>query len=254
MTQQQPGPGQVTVSGHPAPVPDHPVPVSGRPAPAPGRPAEGDRAARKRQDICRAALRLFLADGYARTSMDAIAAGAGVSKRTVYDYYGDKESLLLLVIREAYTGMLSTFVDIINSRLAHVTDVQRDLTAFAREAALTVTNLPERAAMIRLMMTEAPHFPELRSQHLRPLSATGALADRLAAIAADGLLDIEDPAEAAGHLFALTFGQINNRSMFGAVPVSPADIDRYVTSGVRAFIRAYRPQPDPSRSPGEKYS
>ena len=50
---------------------------------------------RKRDAIGRAALTLFASDGYERTSVDAIAAEAGVSKRTVYSHYGDKESLFL---------------------------------------------------------------------------------------------------------------------------------------------------------------
>ena len=45
---------------------------------------------------------LFARDGYERTSVDAIAAEAGVSKRTVYSHYGDKENLFLLVLRETY--------------------------------------------------------------------------------------------------------------------------------------------------------
>ena len=47
-------------------------------------------------------MRLFLRDGYARTSVDAIAAEAGVSKRTIYNHYGDKESLFLSVVSGKY--------------------------------------------------------------------------------------------------------------------------------------------------------
>jgi TetR/AcrR family transcriptional regulator, mexJK operon transcriptional repressor len=43
-------------------------------------------AERKRDAIGRAALTLFASDGYERTSVDAIAAEAGVSKRTVYSH------------------------------------------------------------------------------------------------------------------------------------------------------------------------
>ena len=56
-------------------------------------------AAQARRDRA-AALVLFARDGYERTSVDAIAAEAGVSKRTVYSHYGDKENLFLLVLRE----------------------------------------------------------------------------------------------------------------------------------------------------------
>jgi TetR/AcrR family transcriptional regulator, mexJK operon transcriptional repressor len=53
-------------------------------------------------------------------------------------------------------------------------------------------------------------------------------------------LDIPDPVQAAGHLSALTFGQINNRSFFGLQQVSEEDLDSIITSGVALFIRAYR--------------
>jgi hypothetical protein len=46
---------------------------------------------------------------------------------------------------------------------------------------------------------------------------------------------------AADHLLALTFNQINARTLFGMVPISDAEIDRVVTGGVAAFVRAYRP-------------
>ncbi len=52
----------------------------------------------KRAAILEAARELFVRDGYDRTSMDAISARAKVSKRTVYDYYGDKQRLLLGVV------------------------------------------------------------------------------------------------------------------------------------------------------------
>ena len=60
---------------------------------------------RKHDAIAAAALVLFARDGYDRTSVDAIAAEAGVSKRTVYGHYGDKESLFLLVLRETNDTM-----------------------------------------------------------------------------------------------------------------------------------------------------
>jgi AcrR family transcriptional regulator len=60
---------------------------------------------RKRDVIAGAALVLFARDGYERTSVDAIAAEAGVSKRTVYSHYGEKENLFLLVLRETYDTM-----------------------------------------------------------------------------------------------------------------------------------------------------
>ena len=55
-----------------------------------------------------------------------------------------------------------------------------------------------------------------------------------------GRLAITDPAEAAEHLLALTFNQINSRTLFGVLPIGDAEIDRVITGGVAAFVRAYR--------------
>lgn len=53
-----------------------------------------------RRAITAAALRLFVQGGYARTSIDDIAAGAGVARRTVYNYFDSKGELLVAVLDE----------------------------------------------------------------------------------------------------------------------------------------------------------
>ncbi len=195
----------------------------------------------KGEAIASAALRLFLRDGYERTSVDAIAAEAGVSKRTIYNRYGEKETLFLSVLRDTFAGLMEEFARVADARLTNVTDVEQALTGYARDAAHAMVWSPERGQLIRLIIAEAPHFPALLRQQARSQTMSGILAQRLAALAAAGWLQIDDPQEAAEHLLALTTGQINNRSMFGVAEVSDADIERIVTSGARAFVRAYRP-------------
>src|SRR5882757_1318199 len=94
-----------------------------------GHPRTGDRYLvsgwqRKHAAIAAAALVLFARDGYERTSVDAIAAEAGVSKRTVYSHYGDKENLFLLVLRETYDGMRKRVGDIVDRNLRDVNEVR----------------------------------------------------------------------------------------------------------------------------------
>jgi AcrR family transcriptional regulator len=196
----------------------------------------------KGEAISAAARRLFLRDGYERTSVDAIAAEAGVSKRTIYNRYGDKENLFLSVLKESFAAMLAAFGRVADEHLTDVTDVQRDLTAFARDVAFKMLRSPERIDLIRLVMAEAPYFPALLREQMPSQTMTGRMAAALARLARAGLLEIADPVEAADHFSALTFGQINNKSMFGSVPVSDADVERMVTGGVAAFVRAYRPR------------
>ena len=195
----------------------------------------------KGEAIASAALRLFLRDGYERTSVDAIAAEAGVSKRTIYNRYGEKETLFLSVLRHTFTGLMAVCTRVADAHLTDVTDVEQALTGYARAAARVIVRSPERGQLTRLIIAEAPHFPALLRQQARSEIMSGMLSQRLAALAAAGWLQIDDPQEAAEHLLALTTGQINNRSMFGAAAISDAEADRIVTSGVRAFVRAYRP-------------
>ena len=217
-------------------------PRSGRASrPGLGRPEGGSD--QKRAAIVKAALELFLRDGFARTSVDAIADEAGVSKRTIYNHFGDKENLFLSVIGDSYDSMIGVVVEVMHEHLTDLPDgeVQEHIIAFARDIALIAARSSERTAMIRLMMTEAPHFPQLREHRMRPQGITGAIAEQLVKLDARGLLEVKEPTEAANHLFSLTMGQMNNRSLFGAVPLSDEEISHVASSGARAFLRAYRP-------------
>ena len=51
----------------------------------------------KRRAILDAARRVFFSNGFAQTSVDTIAAQAGVSKQTIYNHFGDKRALFVAV-------------------------------------------------------------------------------------------------------------------------------------------------------------
>ena len=63
-----------------------------------------EQARRTRRAIVTAARELFLAQGYAATTIDAIAAAARVSRRTVFTSVGGKGALLKLVFDWAIVG------------------------------------------------------------------------------------------------------------------------------------------------------
>lgn len=119
----------------------------------------------KRAAIVRAALDTFVQDGYARASVDAIAKAAGVSKRTIYDYYGGKERLFLSAVEDTMAAHTVSFQDLLDrtlkSSVADETELEAALTAFGRTFATEVASSDERAAVMRLMIAEAPHFPAL---------------------------------------------------------------------------------------------
>lgn len=192
---------------------------------------------RRRDAIGRAALTLFASDGYERTSVDAIAAEAGVSKRAVYSDYGDKENLFLSVVRETYDRMLARISEIVECT-AWEQDVPFALTGCVTEITHSIVRAPERATLARLLITEAPHFPVLIDL-LHERAVTPIIAAPLARLGHAGLLAIPDPAQAAAHLAALTFEQVNTRSLMGTVPLSEEETSHLLASGVRVFLRAY---------------
>ena len=72
---------------------------------SPSEPAEGARARKRRetrQHIAETGLRLFLTNGYENTTLDSIAAEAGISRRTFFSYFKSKEDLLFIWQSEAW--------------------------------------------------------------------------------------------------------------------------------------------------------
>lgn len=66
--------------------------------PPDGAAAEGLRERKRRetrQRIAEAGQRLFLAGGYENTTLDAIAAEAGISRRTFFSYFKSKDDIIL---------------------------------------------------------------------------------------------------------------------------------------------------------------
>jgi len=62
------------------------------------------RAGETRENILRVAEQLLRADGYARTSIAGVAAGAGVSVETVYKAFGGKPGLVRAIRDTALAG------------------------------------------------------------------------------------------------------------------------------------------------------
>lgn len=75
-----------------------------------GAPTERADAARNRQRILAAAERLFARNGVAGTSMEAIAAEAGVGKGTVFRRFGDRASLALALLESSERAFQEAFI------------------------------------------------------------------------------------------------------------------------------------------------
>lgn len=219
-------------------------------------PASRSRAPRadKRRAVIHGARALFGRDGYARTTVEAVAAESGVSTRTIYNHHpGGKEQLFTEVLLESATGVADDFEAQLAEAVAAGDEVEDELRAVGLALVSQQVDHPEHFAMVRQINVEAAHVPDavLRAwREAGPLRVEGAVADHLAGLAAAGRLrPIADPARTARHFIALTTSEINARSGLGAVAVDRSEIDAAVIDGVDVFLHGYAPaHPAPSAS------
>lgn len=196
---------------------------------------------RKRAAILAAAQELFLADGFDRTSVDAVAARAGVSKRTVYDYFGDKQTLLQAAVDAVGESMISTIRRTLDDTLtgvAETTALEDALIAFSMRIATDMLGSAEYATLQRLVRAESGHLPH-RGYNSMADTPDEAIAERFAAFAEAGLLEAPDPRLAADQFIALTFGVALDR-LGSADATEDTRVRPLVVAGVRTFLRAYR--------------
>ncbi|MCX2734223.1 TetR/AcrR family transcriptional regulator [Saccharopolyspora sp. NFXS83] len=198
-------------------------------------------SARKRAAILSAARELFLADGFDRSSVDAVAAKAEVSKRTVYDYFGDKRTLLQAVVDAVGASLITTIRRTLDDTLTGITEVaelEDALVAFSTRISTDMLGSAEHATLRRLVRAESGNLPH---QGYNSLADTPdeAVADRFKALAAAGLLEVPDPRLAADQFIALTFGVALDR-LGSANAAEDSRVRPLVVEGVRTFLRAYR--------------
>lgn len=205
---------------------------------SPGRPPKAAVAARMRH-ILTVASAEFVSRGYAEASVSRIATDAGVSKKTIYARYPDKESLLLAVTGELATrlhdGVVATTAD-------SAADPEHVLTSFGTQVARTWTGA-EEIGLYRLMICEAARFPQLASVYRDTMARfRETLADYLRVQTVLGALAITDP-DAASHQFGLlAYGDIREKALLGET-VTEQDVDEVVRQAVRVFLHGYAVSP-----------
>ncbi|MEU2905666.1 TetR/AcrR family transcriptional regulator [Streptomyces globisporus] len=204
-------------------------------------------SAQKRAAILTAARELFLADGFDRSSVDAVAARAEVSKRTVYDYFGDKRTLLRAVVDSVSDALVTTVRRTLDETLTDRTEaaqLEDALVAFSMRIATEMLGSAEYATLQRLLRSDSGR---LEQQDYNPMANTPdeAIAERFAAFADAGLLDVPDPRLAADQFLALTFGVALDR-LGSANAARDTRVRPLVVEGVRTFLRAYRADPGTS--------
>jgi TetR/AcrR family transcriptional repressor of mexJK operon len=205
-------------------------------AAAPGRPKDLEKGAA----ILEAAKRLFTTQGFDGTSMDQIAAAAGVSKLTVYSHFGDKESLFAAGAKAYCEQQLPTTLF-----EPHPEEPLRERLLQVARAFFAMISSPEAVAGHRILctpqMAESP-MPAMFWE-AGPKRVQAAFAELLRARMAAGELQIDDIPRAAAQFLALLKGEPHARMVFGCCgSAGRGEIDAHLAATVDMFLRAYAPR------------
>lgn len=195
-----------------------------------------DRENPKRNAILMAAAELFLEQGYEPVSMDAIAAKADVSKRTVYSYF-DSKTVLFSSILIAHCNSMGG-IALPDHPTGH--EPRRVLTEFGRVFVRMITS-PRAVAMQRVIFREAERLPEVGRIFFQngPQRHITKLADYLRQATAEGKLKVDDSTAAAFVFMSIVKAPFHLQQLCGIMENVPsAAIDRAVKNAVDFFLKA----------------
>ena len=188
---------------------------------------------RKRHAILTAAAEQFRAHGFEASSMDKIAALAGVSKRTVYNHFPSKDELFA----ETLVQLFHSSAAILELPYRRDRSLREQLTELLQLKVATLAD-PNFLDLSRVAIAEAVHTPE------RARAIVARLGEReegvtawIRAAQADGRLKPGDPVFAAtllqGQVKAVAFWP---QVAMGAPPLDAAAQARLVDAAVSMFL------------------
>jgi AcrR family transcriptional regulator len=193
----------------------------------------------KVQQILTAARAIFMQQGYAAASMDAVATRAGVSKATLYVYFANKQELFASVILEERARYAPSFLAGEQGR----EPMPARLLRFARALVVFLLSA-EIVASCRLVIAEAERVPGLGQAFYNngPARLLERLEQFMARAMGAGLLRRADAHVAAEQFIDLVRGDLQLRALLGLKQgLGSRAVDAVIRRGVESFYRAYEP-------------
>jgi TetR/AcrR family transcriptional repressor of mexJK operon len=201
-----------------------------------GRPGGSSGAA-----LLAIARQMFLAHGYAGATMDAVAAGARISKQTLYRQYPSKDVLYAAVVRD----WVDQGHDAMRPHLQALLDAPDLAEGLFRLARVMQTGIlsPPVLHMRTLIATEAERFPDVaayylaRSWHRNQQQLSAALQE----LAARDMLHLTNPDVAAEQLTWLAIAAPLNRLTLqaGARPEDDRHLESIAVEAVATFLSRF---------------
>lgn len=197
-----------------------------------------DEAPTKRDQIVAAACRLFLENGYELTSMDAVAAEANVSKRTVYSHFQNKEALFIDIMEDMCHLFGEGAMDTINFEAA-----PRDFLNAAARFLLSKVMDPNLQALMRAIISQVTAFPEMGRKFWEtgPGNFQTVVADYLRGQDAAGTLKVPAPLHSARLFQGMVAGPYFLPMIFtGAADSDAEHTEKTIDTAVALFLAGHQ--------------
>ena len=207
----------------------------------PGRPTR-EVIEKRNAELLDRALDLFLDHGFDATTIDAICADVGMSRRTIYTRYGDKETLFRAALQRAIDQWI---VPVEELRAEESDDLEATLVAIARRWVSNIQK-PSGMRLVRIANTEVFRDPDV-AQYLWERTAQptiGYLTDLFRRRLRPGEQAIADAEDAAAAYLILVVEGSVQLAVWGRM--APGDFDRQIIYRTRLFLNGAR-DPIPPR-------
>jgi len=203
----------------------------------PGRRRPG-RPTLSNEDILDAALDLFLENGFERTGIEAIAAAAGMAKRTVYARYADKTALFEAALTRAIEDWIVP-VDVL--RGVEGDDVEDTLLRIGQILVRNVLR-PNGQRLLRLTNAVSGQMPEIAAFNVQKGTepTLAYLADLFRRRLRPDGMTASEAADAAEAFLDLVVGGPANLAARG-VASDDAAVDRHTRYTVGLFLHGVMP-------------
>jgi TetR/AcrR family transcriptional regulator, mexJK operon transcriptional repressor len=202
-----------------------------------GRPSRAE-ALELSDRILEVATELFLTEGYGTTSIEAVAARAGISKRTFYHRFDNKAALFAAVVHRIIEQIRpAPEVPLLEG--ATLQKILRRLAGLILRAALS----PQAIALHRVVTAESLHFPNLvRAVYDEGWAreATTLIGDLLARELHRPSLTGELRSFAAMQFLHMLVTMPQRRIMGLGLPMTPAELDVWADNAVDLFLNGCR--------------
>jgi TetR/AcrR family transcriptional regulator, mexJK operon transcriptional repressor len=190
----------------------------------------------KRLAIMDAAREEFFTHGYAAASIEAIAAVSNVSKVTIYNRFGSKETLFSTVVERECQSMGIGLADM----TSNATNLREQLIDFG-ERAISFLTLPHVIRFERRIAAETEQRPEIGELFLNagPRKMRAKLTEVMECAVANRTIRPCDCTLAAGHLYGMIVGFDIFMARFSKDGPDSDKLKEHVELAVDQFLQAY---------------